>query len=150
MMYGSDLGSIVPSYVIFTNFGRRNMAAGNFGNSAYCFLCSNQLLDDFLLLDKWSMVNDVPNKIDDFVSLNSLSNWLCELWSPHGTWYSIVIVSPRTNLLFSFRGSIIMGHIHLLFYCKSASTSVTEYSSIAYVILVYALLVVTLHIILYF
>jgi hypothetical protein len=63
------------------------------------FLCSNQLLD-FFLLDKSNMVNEVPeSKSDDFVCLNPVSSWRCGLWSPDSSPYSLQVLGPWTESL---------------------------------------------------
>jgi hypothetical protein len=55
MMYGSDLGSICHIHELQKKYGRDFLEY----ISAHYLLCSNQLFD-FFLLDKSSMVNDVP------------------------------------------------------------------------------------------
>jgi hypothetical protein len=88
-MYGSDLG--FTSY-IYTNFGRR--LVGNLMNISLFIICCVQINSSIycLLLDKSTMVNDIPENDDDgFVCMNPVSTVSgsllassrpCGLWSP--------------------------------------------------------------------
>ena len=106
-------------YVISTNFGR-NMA-GNFRNISLLIVCYVQINSSiaFFLLDKSSMVNDVPE--NDNFCLNPVSSWRCGLWSPHRSPYSLQ-VSPWTKLLFSDPRNLVGRPIYMaIFVCRSSS-----------------------------
>ena len=85
MIYDSALGFICYIHELRKKYGREFQEY----ISAHCLLCSNQLFD-FFLLDKSSMVNDVPE--NDNFCLNPVSSWRCGLWSPHSSPYSLQVL----------------------------------------------------------
>jgi hypothetical protein len=116
MIYYSALGFICYIHELRKKYGREFQEY----ISAHCLLCSNQLFD-FFLLDKSSMVNDVPE--NDNFCLNPVSSWRCGLWSPQSSSspYSLQ-VSPRTKLLFSDPRNLVGGPRYMaIFVCRSGS-----------------------------
>jgi hypothetical protein len=90
MMYGSDFGFIYRIHEL-RNLERK--LTGNYRNISLPIVCSVQTncsISYFSLLDKSSMVNDVPE--NDNFCLNPGSSWRCGLWSPHSSPYSLQVL----------------------------------------------------------
>jgi hypothetical protein len=125
-MMPNDLGGLC--YKIKITHELRNKKSGSKIHKfifAHCLLCSNQLFD-FFLLNKSNMVNNV---------LNLVSSWLCGLWSPHSSPYSLQPLLGQ-SYYFTSRGSIMKTHLLPLFQLQECqqcpSTSVAEYSIFYY------------------
>jgi hypothetical protein len=115
MIYDSALGFMCYIHELRKKYGREFLEY----ISAHCLLCSNQLFD-FFLLDKSSMVNDVPE--NDNSCLNPVSSWRCGLWSPLSSPYSLIHCKSLDKVIISDPRNLVDRPRYMaIFVCRSGS-----------------------------